>query len=392
MTEESEYQNNTNQLTNKHPRYFFFDNIRVLLTFGVIIGHAAITYGAAGSWFYQEPADLPTVIIFTLLASIGQSFAMGLFFFMAGFFEPQSLERKGMKFFIKDRIFRLGLSFCLFTFFLYFLIIWMTDRVVLGLEIGFIEDYLFNIRSGNIDSGPLWFVFYLLILSLSYAVLYRFFTIPKETLSHIKINNKSISIFILILGLVTFFIRIWYPQTTGIESIEWIHLQIGTSPQYISFFILGILCYRYNWLHQFTPQMGRYWLKIAIFCALFIPILTILSGAIDKGATILLGGVAWPAFLYAMNEMCLGTAISIVILSRSQLKWNHHGNLARFLSQNAFTVYIFHAIFVVGFALLFREINWYPMLKWLLLCVAAVVSSYLFAWLFRKIPGISKIL
>src|ERR1700730_8163280 len=39
----------------KSPRLFFMDNLRVFLTILVIMHHLAITYGAAGSWYYYDP-------------------------------------------------------------------------------------------------------------------------------------------------------------------------------------------------------------------------------------------------------------------------------------------------------------------------------------------------
>jgi glucan biosynthesis protein C len=366
-------------------RFYFFDNIRVFLTLLVIIGHAAITYGGVGSWFYQEAADSTTTIIFSLLASIGQSFAMGLFFFIAGYFEPQSIDSKGPLNFAKDRLIRLGIPLLFFTFFLYLIITWMIDVVVNGQSISFIEDFMYNFRTGNFDTGPLWFVLYLLMFSLIYAISYKLFKFSKKRIVNIKITNNNLVLLTVGLGFLTFIIRIWFPQTSGIESIGWLNIQIGTSPQYIIFFILGILCYRFQWLDQFTLKLGKFWGKISIICSLFIPFLTVISGAIDLGPSILLGGINWYSFLYAMNEMFLGTSICIVIISWSQIKLNYHGKLARILAKNAYSVYIFHAVFVVGLALLYRNIIWIPFLKWLLLSTSAIILSFTFSLFIGKL-------
>jgi len=44
------------------------------------------------------------------------AFFMGLLFFVAGFFAPGSLDRKGTKQFIRDRAFRLGLPVLFYMF------------------------------------------------------------------------------------------------------------------------------------------------------------------------------------------------------------------------------------------------------------------------------------
>ena len=48
----------------------------------MIFGHAAITYGAVGLWFYKEmePSRNASSFILTLLCSYNQAFLLGLFF------------------------------------------------------------------------------------------------------------------------------------------------------------------------------------------------------------------------------------------------------------------------------------------------------------------------
>ena len=47
-------------------RLQYIDNIRILLTTLVILHHAAITYGAPGSWYYVE--SHPGMVTFALFA------------------------------------------------------------------------------------------------------------------------------------------------------------------------------------------------------------------------------------------------------------------------------------------------------------------------------------
>ena len=77
-------------------RVAYIDNLRVFLTILVIVLHSAVTYGSEGGWYYQEPTDDMAVIIpLTILSAILQSFFMGLFFFLGGYFTPGSVDKKG---------------------------------------------------------------------------------------------------------------------------------------------------------------------------------------------------------------------------------------------------------------------------------------------------------
>jgi peptidoglycan/LPS O-acetylase OafA/YrhL len=92
-------------------RNHFIDRLRVLLTALVITFHGAITYGSAGGWYWREVDDLsrPLRIGLTMMAAICQAYFMGMFFLLAGYFTPSSLERKGLKRFVLDRLLRLGI-------------------------------------------------------------------------------------------------------------------------------------------------------------------------------------------------------------------------------------------------------------------------------------------
>ncbi|MCY1373061.1 hypothetical protein D9M69_603110 [compost metagenome] len=62
------------------------------LTVLVISHHTAITYGGSGSWFYREVTDSgrPSSFLLTLFCAVNQSFFMGMFFLLAGYFTPAS--------------------------------------------------------------------------------------------------------------------------------------------------------------------------------------------------------------------------------------------------------------------------------------------------------------
>jgi peptidoglycan/LPS O-acetylase OafA/YrhL len=54
------------------------DALRATLTLLVVFHHAAITYGASGSWFYTEikPSGAPSSLLLTIFCAYNQAFFM----------------------------------------------------------------------------------------------------------------------------------------------------------------------------------------------------------------------------------------------------------------------------------------------------------------------------
>ena len=78
-------------------RMAYIDVVRFVLIAMVIMVHAAVTYGSAGSWTYVDAKSTNemTSALLTFFVMYSQSFFMSLFFFFAGFFTPGSFDKKG---------------------------------------------------------------------------------------------------------------------------------------------------------------------------------------------------------------------------------------------------------------------------------------------------------
>src|SRR5574340_1541995 len=100
-------------------RLLFIDNLRILLIILVVLHHLAITYGALGAWYYKEgQPDMIATILFSLFVAINQSFFMGFFFMISGYFTPGSYDKKGAWHFFKDRSIRLGIPLLFYIVFI----------------------------------------------------------------------------------------------------------------------------------------------------------------------------------------------------------------------------------------------------------------------------------
>jgi glucans biosynthesis protein C len=101
-------------------RLLFIDNLRWSIIILVLSMHAADTCSPIGSWYFvdRKPLSTGTLLFFAAWQTYLQAFFMGLLFFIAGFFVPSALDRKGLGKFVSDRAFRLGLPVLFYLFIL----------------------------------------------------------------------------------------------------------------------------------------------------------------------------------------------------------------------------------------------------------------------------------
>ncbi len=100
----------------KPRRLLFLDNIKVFLTAMVVLHHVTCFY--VGSGWTINIAGYPNSFqpFGSTLLGLNQSYFMCLFFFMSGYFTPNSYDRKGSVTFLKDKFLRLGLPFFAYLF------------------------------------------------------------------------------------------------------------------------------------------------------------------------------------------------------------------------------------------------------------------------------------
>jgi fucose 4-O-acetylase-like acetyltransferase len=366
-------------------RLLFIDNLRILLIILVILVHLAITYGApVGSWYYHEgqPGMIENIFYVFFLA-VCQSFFMGFFFLISGYFTPGSYDRKGPWYFLKDRLLRLGIPLIFYIIFIDPLI-----EYALVLSKGFtgsFQDYLslYMANYNDLGSGPLWFVEALLIFAFVY-VLWRL--LIKSTEKVIKIpGNFPIAFFALILGLITFIVRIWLPMGWNFAILNF---QIPYFPQYIAMFIVGLVAYRGNWFLQIPEKTGKLWFRIAIiFFILFA-----LFPALSDDPTRFCGGFYWQAFIYALWEQFFGVAVIITLTVLFRKEYNSQGRFVKEMSASAYSVYIFHAPIIVLLALSLQSVVMDPLLKFTLISPLAVCLCFVIGIYIRKFPNAKNIL
>lgn len=381
------------QKVSSRPRQLYIDNLRILLTILVIMHHLALGYGGTGDWPYREPGELSTVstILITLFLAINQSFFMGFFFMISSYFTPGSYDRKGAWPYLKDRLIRLGIPLLFFMIVIVPLIGYVLARfygnpVSLG---NFLAQYLGDFK--GLTVGSMWFVAALLIFSIFY-VLWRLLPIPAINIypSEGKApSNLAIAGFALVLGLLTFVVRIWLPVGWASPVLNF---QLPHFIQYIAFYIVGILAYRGNWFSRLTAAQGKLWFRMVLILLVLFPVLFVTSGALEGDLDKAFGGVHWQSLAYSVWEQFMGMAMIVTLLVWFRSRFNQQGSLTQKMSAAAYATYIFHVPVIILLAIALSSIKLELALKYILVAPVAVALSFLVGYVVKRLPIARNIL
>ena len=371
-------------------RLFFLDHLRIALTILVVLHHLAVMYGAAAPFYYVEApgaGDNAAHLAMVIFVLINQAYFMGFFFLISGFFTPGSFDRKGPRVFYKDRLLRLGIPLLAYVF-------------VLS-PIASISPYLsptpadvFHLTPPAtwqkfpyaFGVGPLWFAEMLLFFCLGYVIwrlVRRGHTQPSGH-AFSPPSYRAVGIFILGLAITSYLLRIVVPMGMEIPILGF--PTFAYFPQYLSFFILGILAFRRNWFQTIPGSMGIVGLVVALVATIVLGPL-----ALSKGVAFLGHGTLQSA-AYALWDSIFSVGMCLALITFFYRFLNRQSRPGSFLSQQTFTVYIIHIPVIVILALAIRGIHLEALLKFALAALIGVPLCFVLAFLIRKIPFTSRIL
>jgi surface polysaccharide O-acyltransferase-like enzyme len=337
-----------------------------------------------GGWYYQEndKVDMLSTIFFAFYLTFTQAYFMSLLFMVSGYFTQMSLVRKGTPKFIRGRLFRLGLPLLIYIF-----LIHPVAVILVYPDMDFWSWYLGGIRTFNFISwtGPLWFVEALLIFTFIYLVFFKLF-IKRDFKIKLKISNLNVILLIATISVLAFSLRLANPIGS-----DFYNLQFSFFSAYMFMFAMGILAYAAGWFEQVSFRDGKKWLIVSLGLGIPAWFAIVFLGGVAEGNMQIEGGMNWPAFAYALWESFFCVTFILALLGLYKYKVNVSGKFQKFLSDNAFGVFVFHAPVLIGISMLLKEWDLYPILKFLIVAVMALTGSFLFSWLVRRIGFLRKV-
>jgi fucose 4-O-acetylase-like acetyltransferase len=376
------------------PRQFYLDRIRVVLTVLVILHHTAITYGAPGGWYYTElPGRLSfTGVLFLLFVSVNQSFFMGFFFLIAGYFTPGAYARKSLRNFVGSRLLRLGVPLVAFVLLLRPLTVALADLARPDAPpAGFGTNLLAMLKAPAWNPGPLWFAQALLLFTFGY-VIWRKVT---DRNWHGSAAGRSApmpsarawQLSALFVGAGALLMRQVMPV-----GQDFLGMQLGFFSSYLFLFGVGTMAWQRNWFERLPWRTARAWLIVSVILSPAIVLAYWLSVRGGDPAPEFHGGFGSTAILYAFWEPFTAWGIIAAMLVWFRQHGNQPSAAWQFCSARAYTVYIVHAPVLVAISVALRAWAVPSLLKFAVTGTLACCGSLAVASLLLLIPGAKRIL
>jgi peptidoglycan/LPS O-acetylase OafA/YrhL len=308
------------------PRAVWIDRLRASLILLVILHHAAITYGASGSWIYK--ATEATNVPLTFLAAVNQAFFMGLFFMISGALAPVSLERKGAAAFLGDRAIRLGVPVLVFG-----LVLGPLTVALASAPIGeILADTAARILRGSFILGPLWFPAALLVFSVVFAVWPAHGVVARAVPPFARWLGLAFAT-----GLAALLIRQVVPVGATVAGF-----QLGYFASYIVLFIVGVQAGRYGWLDRLPRRSLWLAMTVGLVALPILPVVLLATNA-PRFET----GFSSAAIVYAVWEPLVALGAIAALIVWSQRRGHRAAAFWARAAANSYGAFILHAPILV---------------------------------------------
>lgn len=356
-------------------RLGFLDPIRVWLTLLVIAHHASITYGGGGDWYYEEDGSPMWLrLVLTVFTGTNQSFFMGYFFLLAGYFTPMSLARKGTWRFMLERLWRLGVPLLLYAALLSPLTLALA--ATLRGDAPFVAALWKYLPPAYFDPGPLWFCIALLGFASLWAIVSALPNIrwPRITLG----PHVAVALAVLGCGALAFALRLVVPVGRNV-----FYLQLGYFASYVLLFFGGCLLAPGGALERVSWRFARPWVAVSVAVFPTLWLYAVLGGMFDDESW--RGGWHLAAAAYAFWEPAVAAGVILGSLVFFRYAMSNPGPFWRRMADNAFTAFVIHPPAVVAACGMVQALASDPLARFLLAAPLACALAFALADGWRRL-------
>lgn len=348
---------NHNRGSSESKRLFFLDNLKVALTVLVILHHLAIVFGGEGGFIIRAAtSNIAVKLLLTIFLALNQSYFMGVFFVISGYFSYKSIRKKGNEKFRKSKIKRLIVPAVI-----YYGVFSPVINSIIDLTYRKIAFVYMQYRPGF---GALWFVFALGIFDVIYSYIYNG---KKEDKTRRNIpQGKKIIGLMMIVGFVAWVVRIPFPVGRAILGLQPAHF-----PQYIFAYVFGIKAARYDWIDLFKKdKIIASMMKVLIMIVLFI----VGVGAVAlvlKDITPAFGGANIISLLYCIWEQMMFIFTLVFLLKVFYKYFNRTNKVWKYAANNAYLAYIVHSSVIALIVIILVPLR----LNWFIFSTVSIIAS-----------------
>ncbi len=373
----------------------FLDQLRTVLMLLVILHHSMITYAKnTCCWFIQQNSIGPPISdLLSLAVSFNQSFFMGMFFLISGYFVPASVEKKGSWKFMQDRLRRLGVPL-LVTWFILSPLSVAISEASRGERISDSFAKFFSLNDFYLISGPMWFVITLMVFNVAYLIW------KKRSNYHFTRNSqrqlpKTIHLATVAVGaaISSLIIAYFAPLGVPISGSKFL-LRIGLDywignlsflPAYIILFTIGCISAEGCWLERVPADKAKTWGLIGLVAASILAVCfasQMMDTAGDGSSFLKLYGKT----IYLIISPFIAWGVI------SWLLWWFRTHIIPFGKQiadagnDSYGAYILHPIILVSLTYLFALIKLPAAISLTLLIIVGSILSFVLAHFLRALP------
>jgi len=392
-------------------RVTFFDNLRYLFVFGVVLQHASMAYNYSNWWPVADESSM-VVGVFT---GFFDGFLMPSLFFISGYFAIPSIRKRTISQFIHEKLKRLGIPWLVCTLFIGPILplvyhytrnglilsvsYWRTWLAIMNNAISFDFRILPQMeqvmRNDLFYQRYMWFIglliAFFLIFSFIYSLKTSWFEPMERPYKTVMPSILSTVKMMLSIGIITFLgstliIGIMFTFSSGVSDPEswftvgnFFQFRVSRIFLHVAYFVLGILTFKRKWIERGKfPGHNKTWFiafAVVLFAYFFSYFLMMSAGTSEMEK--LFGLLFWFCLNY-FTIAALGLSVSLGVRY-----WNRQTSFNKILATNSYNLYLSHYIFVIGFQLLLVTLpEIHVLLKFglvsiLSICCGFIVSQYL---------------
>jgi surface polysaccharide O-acyltransferase-like enzyme len=373
-------------------RNLALDRARTFLTLVVVLHHAVIPYTYFGHTDPKSWLGFDAVVLAT------DSFFMAMFFFLSGLFVWPSLAHKSPWGFLRDRLLRLGLPFAIAAFTIIPIAYYafaLRQQPVLA----FGAFWWKTITVGPWPSGPIWFVWVLLVFDLTASLLYRLSSRLLDPINRLSLRGfeRPAEFFLFLLAVTAI---VYVPARLFFGPSRWFEfgpfdVQATRILLYASYFFIGAGIGAAHFDRGVLSADGRLaksgWGWIA---ATLVPY-GLLWGMIIIKREVLGNPEVLPQWYEAIYGLCFvafSAAILFAILAFF-LRFKRSGASSLDpMQHDAYGIFLVHYPIVLWLQYGMYDFDIPAIIKAAVAFALTVASSWAVTRVLRKIPGATKVL
>ncbi len=356
----------TNELPKKQ-RQYFIDWLRIGLIISVFFFHVGMIFRPE-QWHVNSTESFPFLdpIMWWL-----HLWRMPLLFLVSGVGTFYALGFRTTKQYIKERITRLYIPLTVGFFTLVPMMVYV-ERIDLYNSLWDYYPHMFDggpYPVGNISWHHLWFIVYLLVISLLISPFIRFskgdhFKNFRKKLVVIVSKKMGLNWILPILILSQVILRRYFPNSTHALMDDWAYFTY-----YLLFFLSGFILFTHKTVINAAAKQRRlFLLQTLVFSVLLFNISTLFNHPIVRD------------YAYGICEICIAWSCSIMVIGYAKKYSDKNHKSRKYLNEAIYPFYLLHqpALIFIGYVVLQWNISFglQAMLITLLSLIAIIVSYW----------------